>query len=755
MSIAYAASPGTEINTGCTAQLTLADQSQANGTDEVVVSDTLDNLAVTGMPATGNSYIGRKCIVNWDAHQYERVIVSDTAGTGTTRILGVNEPWATGKVPALNDTFDIAVEGTVDVENGTAGGGITVNAQTKEYTYTNDFNILSGGFVQHTQQLKFEINDSGSAAAQFSVASGGRWSVGYIQDGRIVNGSNAINENGIAAGADGEESFLISDGAIVSVFDFSILNPVFDLRWQVATGATQDKTKVYFKGFKSLLVSYNPILAYGIFEDFNVTGTENANNYYEITADTEIKNWTMVNCTGFDTLASDTSTETIRIDEVLWINTAPLVTVRANKSWLVIDPADSGWVVNPANQDALSFPVNTSNKLDKGYSVKATVQEADGTKLQNALVIVYENTQGQDLVVEEVTDVDGYAESYFVHENYVYATATTLTLTTYGGHSLQIDKWLYFPFVQDILSTEPVLGNFTIGPDSNMSQTTQATAITDGSGIAWSEPTNPTELFGFTLGSGTALVDMVLTFSPSGAVGTIREHSSGDSVSGELYLDVRNGTAIANGDTFSRTSGTAGTFSGTYTNDSKQPFSISINGNSKSYQVQHDYWAARTAEIPLNSIGEIACEWRRGQQERVLYKSGSDFFTERSNGKGIYIYGGGAGSVGYYTDDNGNTWTAPTSVTVQVTVLDDTTGSPIASTAHVYIADTATKTQIMSQAVNGSGVASIPYDYTVDVPIVGWAREFNIAGTDYVQKDFTGTIEASGFNLTVRLEPLT
>lgn len=746
MSIAYVSVSGTTINTGCTAQLTLADQSQANGIDEVVVADTLDNLAITGMPATGNSYIGRKCIVNWGPHTEERVIISDTAGTTTTRILGVNEPWATGKVPALNDTLDIAVEGTVDVENGTASGGITVNAQTKEYAYTNEFHIASGGFVQHTSQLKFEINDSTTVTDEFEVVSGGRWAVGYQQEGRTVNGTAAINENGIASASDGERAFTIADGAIVSIYDFNLINPTSNLKPVIVDGATNDKTKITIKKFTNRYISYNPVLSHGILEEWNVTGDGSANCNYEITANTEILDWVMVDCAGFDTITADTSTETLRIDEVLFVNTAPLVTARANKSWLVIDPAPSTWIVDAGTQNELSFPVNTSNKVDKGHSIRPTVKASTGP-VQDAVIVVHENTQTDTVVMEENTDVDGYADGYFIHENYVYATATTLTKTTYGGHSLRVDAWLYFPVIQSQASDEPFLSDVPVTLDSNISQTTQATAITDGSGIVWNEDANPSELFDFTLGSGTALAGMILTFSPSGAVGTITEIASGDSIAGEIHLKTRNGTAIANGDTFSRTGGTVGTFSGTYTNDSKQPFSVWIEANAKSYQVQHDYWAARTAEVPLNAIGETAHGWGRDQQQRVVYKSGLDFSTERAYGKGIYIVNGGTGSVSHFTDDAGNTWVPPATVTLQTTA--SYLGSGVEGVKVRY--EESDGTLIANGVTNSSGI----YSYGIAAGLLPYNNAKVIVRDKRFEDppDTVLNITTAGFALVIGLNP--
>jgi hypothetical protein len=61
----------------------------------------------------------------------------------------------------------------------------------------------------------------------------------------------------------------------------------------------------------------------------------------------------------------------------------------------------------------------------------------------------------------------------------------------------------------------------------------------------------------------------------------------------------------------------------------------------------------------------------------------------------------------------------------------------------------------MSTSTNASGLASVSYTYTVDEDVNGWARQFDITATDYVQKDIGGTITDSGLSLTVRLDPIT
>ena len=93
-----------------------------------------------------------------------------------------------------------------------------------------------------------------------------------------------------------------------------------------------------------------------------------------------------------------------------------------------------------------------------------------------------------------------------------------------------------------------------------------------------------------------------------------------------------------------------------------------------------------------------------------------------------------------------------TVITLQVTVLDATDDTPLTN-ATVQLLKDSDKSVLLSGAVNGSGVLSDTISYDTDTDVVGWAREHNMAGTDYVQQDFSGEYTVNGFFITIRLEP--
>ena len=685
MAITYSAGAGTQITTHAMNE-TLGSQTQQTGNNTVVVSDVLSVIGNgqigSGTNGIGDSYLGRFLIIDLGlSTEQRRMCTADAAGTGTTRILTVHEDWDTNPV-ATTDTIHVAYE-PADVEDGGAGGGINLNAKTGLFELSRVITINNTGGFQLMKGIALESDDTASAA-NFIVQSGGYYYQGYESSGAFVDGGvQTMYEN-----TAGELGMDFQSGSYAYIYDCLIWAQLVTQGFQCDNGSN-----VFLNRARLLFQTQECHLYDATVIDCSITGKATSSEIVRVDAGTVCDGLVLSNVQVLDSLA-DTTTETIELEGVLFSGVAGYVDVRQNKTWNLIDPV---WDVTTYTQLTWTG-TSTGNELNDRRAIKGTVQEADGTSLQNALINVYEDTVLADLVLELTTDANGYAEDSFIYKKHATNSATT----TYGGHALQAGKWLYLPFVATQTSTSNFNGTIVLSPDNNIVQTTQATALTDGSGITWSEPTNPTELVDFTIGSGTLAVGMILTFTPSGAVGTLRESASGDSTAGELYLDTRNATAIANGDTFSRTGGTAGTFSGTYTNNSKQPFTISINGNAKSLQTIYDYLAAKQNETTLSADGELIWEWCRSAQTQPFYATGSSFYTEQSNSKGIYVYNRGAGTLDYLTDDAGTTWTPPSSTTFQVTVKN---GSTALEGVAVRFEETV-GSDITSGTTNSSGVFS-------------------------------------------------
>lgn len=106
------------------------------------------------------------------------------------------------------------------------------------------------------------------------------------------------------------------------------------------------------------------------------------------------------------------------------------------------------------------------------------------------------------------------------------------------------------------------------------------------------------------------------------------------------------------------------------------------------------------------------------------------------------------------TTNTGPNITINQSVPILVTVIDDSTGSPL-QYARVRLNKSSDKSLIMSEETDVNGEASTTFNYLSDTPIEGWVRQWDLSGDDYTPKDISGTITSAGFALTVRLEPIT
>ena len=88
--------------------------------------------------------------------------------------------------------------------------------------------------------------------------------------------------------------------------------------------------------------------------------------------------------------------------------------------------------------------------------------------------------------------------------------------------------------------------------------------------------------------------------------------------------------------------------------------------------------------------------------------------------KGVIIVSTGAGTVDYFTDDTGGTWTPPSSVTLTVNV-ENQDGNPV-SGARVRIEKSSDGSLIAQGSTNASGVFTAAYTYTTDVAVLTKVR---------------------------------
>lgn len=672
MAFTYSAGAGTQITTYCVED-TLPAQTDQTGSNTVVVTDDITTLAgatFLGDGTTGNgpgvTYAGRLVILRIGLSNEETRLCdlqTDLGGGATVANswrLQVTEDWV--EVPAVNDTLDV-FHTADDVETGSAAsGGVTFRTRTGFFEWSNEL-FVSGGTnkagIQNLGELWEIVDSKSTTVAGLTVRNNGRLQSGYIINEKAINGGYFTGINN----ADGEAGMEFLAGAEARLYDWRPISAVNNLSCDVNNG-TND---IQVENFSLYRYTDEAILIDSEWRNGTITGAGNATDIIRLDAGTTFGDKDK----GIVVIATDglydngTGTETITTREVTFVNNNNFIVLDDDKTWEMINPVWSVTADTDINDTAVAGTAAVTHQI----SIDTVVQTSAGTALQDALINIYENTL-DDLVLETTTDADGIAAGVFNYREMTWTTGTGST-TTRSGHSRQAGKWLYLPLTFAQASDALFDGTIVLAPDNNISETTQATAESAGSTVTWNEDTNPSELVAFTAGSGTLADGMIITYSPSGAVGTISTIMSGDSTAGEFHLHTRDATAIGATQTFTRTGGTAGSFSGTHTDASEQPFTIWIDGQDLAMQVIYDYLAAIQNDTTLTADGELIWEWARSAQTQPLYHSGSSFFTERSNSKGIIVVDGGAGTQDHYTDDAGVQYIPPVSISVTFDKMKD------------------------------------------------------------------------------------
>jgi len=428
----------------------------------------------------------------------------------------------------------------------------------------------------------------------------------------------------------------------------------------------------------------------------------------------------------------------------------PYIIIDSSETWNSINPT---WTIVTSGQAELDFLNATSNQVNEKYTLDVTVQETDGTKLQYAYTYVYEGLVNLDLPADnrQTTNSSGFATSDILSSNYVDSGGTALTKTAYGNFALKVYKYTYSPFVSSLGASlsASLAQSVTLLEDSAISQSNQATAISSGSGITPTQSvTNPNSLITYSVGSGTLSATNTVTGSPSGASGTVVEISDGDSSAGKTFLNSRNGTAFANGDSLSNGAG----WTADYTDDSEKRFTWEVDCVTKSIQVTYDYLAAKMAESTPDSIFLDVMIWGQAVEGQLMYSGASGFYTKRNNSQGVFLSNRGAGTIAYFTANDGTTWAPSISTTLEVNGVK--TGSEPTNYVRCYIEATTggpetPGTILMSEYADqsygseGYYKATQPYTYTSDQPVKIRARY-----KGYLPFEALGAITSAGLIIT-------
>jgi hypothetical protein len=540
-----------------------------------------------------------------------------------------------------------------------------------------------------------------------------------VNGGVPVDGITSIVLNGTA----GEWALSCASGSETNFNDSLFFGTLANNHIEIDGG-----THTWKKG-KLQSVGYQMDLGPGTvtIEDFSIVGLSTTNDYVQLEDTNTLDGIVMDSMYGFESL-DDGLTETLEVRGCLFVNSAGRdVRIHDDKTWNFVNPAGIG-----SDSTKISFEVDDLNEVNILFSLDIVVTEPDGTAINDADCYVYEGLLNQDLPTANRVDTDsnGEASTDVLVTKYTFPSSV-FTTTTSGNHALKVYEWLKIPFVSaltpDFTTTSGLLVGVTLIADPDIVQTTQATAISNGSGITIEQTTNGSTLLSYDTGTIAFNVGDTVTGGTSGATGIVTEVTEGDTTSGRIHLRNRNANAYQAGEDLE--------VSAVKRAQATNPlvaldYATHIDCDAKSLQTVYDYWAARQAEDAITADGITSIEWGESEHAQIVFADGGDAFrTERNVGAtdGVFLSDRGAGSITHMTSDGGTQYTPPTSVTVQVTVKDIAGG--VIQGAAVYVQD-----------------AAGPFN---DTDHVLRANTTRLKG--FITDNQTQTITADGLTLTVTL----
>ena len=231
MTITSTAGDGVRVNSSAVTD-TIGAQTQANGIDQIVLTNTfaaLNNGNVHG--AADYSGDNRKIILRQGTGTEEtRYITAQAAGTGTTVILTVNEPWV--NQPQSGDTADVSY----NLDDCATLTGVTLNSKTGVYEFGRNFRCGNGttfGYLAIVNGKAMEMDDDGDTRYTKRVENAGRLDIGYEQTGVGIQGGYTFSVHNTAA----EDAFEVVSGGIFRGYNWVFLSQVVITEQNVASGA--------------------------------------------------------------------------------------------------------------------------------------------------------------------------------------------------------------------------------------------------------------------------------------------------------------------------------------------------------------------------------------------------------------------------------------------------------------------------------------------------------------------------------------
>lgn len=681
MSITSSASPGIIV--------TSAAKNGTLGTQGAIANnEILFDSAITtnnGNLAASPTFVGRIVVLRRGAADEEiRYITANSTTTQCT----VNEDWVVN--PASADTYEISY---IIQDAATLTGLSLATKRVQDYTSGRRFTIGSGGGTFALFSLlngaSLETSDNSSTTvADFIVENGGWFINGYTTAGTAVSGGYII---GVPA-VDGE---LVFDSKAGST---AILNDWF------LTCVKQNKA--YFNGNTSInkvklfSASYDTEMLGALSgSGLTIEGKSATTDVIVIDTSFASSDITLISTNGF--VANVVATETINLDRVTFVNNLKLFTISSNKTINLIDPTN--FTPDTATQNDINF-VGTGAVLNEKYSLNTTVQDSTATAIADPRLFLYEGLLNDTIANDLTGNTTGEISSSWLYKSYTDNAGTSLTVSTEGTHAIRAYKYGYNPFISSITSNEPFSSPITLTLDTNVQAANGEFANTAGAGVIVtrritgdSDP-RPLTVMDYANGSTLMVAGDAVSGVSSGATGTVVE-VIGDAASGTVVLKSRNAIEFTNAEDLNVSAAKVAEadVTGFY---EKYSWEVACGGNP--LQEAYDYLSYKMQEPTLDTIFTNAHIWGAAENSRLLYSTGSAYYTQRNttDSYGVWVSNTGSGSISYLTSDDGTLYVPPVQYSFVITGL--------VSGTEVKIYDTDTNQLITGTESSGT---SFTYNY--------------------------------------------
>ena len=427
-----------------------------------------------------------------------------------------------------------------------------------------------------------------------------------------------------------------------------------------------------------------------------VTGKGVTNDYVVVASG-------IVNYTGPITLANTYGFQSSAVSQTCRIRgyeaVAPQQDVEAHNSttWEFVNPSWGTpqilWTQNDGN-----------STVSEIFEIVGDVKDTSGNALSSSKFIVVRSSTvaNATIVVDAVTSTNGAFSDEILKRQWV----STNSSSTFGNFTGRAWNYGYVPFGGALDVTERIDLAVGMSLDSEIFQTTAASAVTGGAGITvenWaSAGVNKLTALAYASGGAALVNDAIVSGAVSGAQGTVRE-TLGDTTSGTVALYDRNGVAFTNNEDLfvlgaRKAQANVSSFSEDYTWE--------VIASAKSMQATYDYTAARMA-----STSATVEDWITQMRERnttIIDAAAQTYDTEAYGSTGVWISKRGSGTINFMTADSGTQFIPAASYTFTLT------GIQSDSEVRFY----RTSDNALIDGIESSGTSfGYTYTYTGDVGI--------------------------------------